>query len=461
MELSREKIENIMNHAVNSMPLCIITDENANVVFISRDYKEMLEVTSDNYVGRPIQEIIPNSRIPYVLKTGKEIIGDVFILKNGELTFCNRILIRDDKGRVLGALSNFTLGMEQVDAMSRTIEKLKNENLVYKSKIRKLRQEIYSIDSIASNSGSMQKLKSMVEKVADSPVSVLITGETGTGKEVFANAIHMMSSRYENKFIKLNCAAIPKDLLESELFGYEDGAFSGAVKGGKIGKFELANNGTILLDEIGDMPLELQSKLLRVLQEREIERIGGLKTIKIDVRVISSTNQQIEELVRTGKFREDLYYRLNVVELNIPPLRERYEDIPPLCEIFIEKINRTHGLGISGIDESALRLFRNYTWPGNIRELEHVIERAAVMKKIGNLEVDDFEFLLKKIFRNGEKPPVQGEAPKTLDDVKDSAEKELILKALVTSKGNKTKAAESLGINRSVLYDKMKKHGLD
>lgn len=460
MELSREKIENIMKNVVNSMPLCIVTDEQSNIVFISRDYKELLELTNDDYVGKPIQEIIPNSKIPYVLKTGKEIIGDVFTLKNGDLTFCNRILIRDDKGRVLGALSNFILGMEQMDAMSRTIEKLKNENLVYRSKLRKLRREIYSIDSIASNSASMQKLKSMVEKVADSPVSVLITGETGTGKEVFANAIHMMSSRYENKFVKLNCAAIPKDLLESELFGYEDGAFSGAVKGGKIGKFELANNGTILLDEIGDMPLELQSKLLRVLQEREIERIGGLKTIKIDVRVISSTNQHIEELVQTGKFREDLYYRLNVVELNIPPLRERYEDIPPLCDIFIEKINRTHGLGISGIDESAFKLFKNYNWPGNIRELEHVIERASVMKKIGILEVDDFEFLLRKIFRSGEKPAPE-EAPKTLDDVKDSTEKELILKALVTSKGNKTKAAEVLGINRSVLYDKMKKHGLD
>ncbi len=460
MELSKDKIENIMKHAVNSMPLSIMTDENANIVFISRSYKELLGIYDDDYIGKPILEIIPNSKIPYVLKTGKEIIGDVFVLRNGDLAFCNRILIRDDKGEVLGALSNFTFGMEQVDEMSKTIEKLRNENLVYKSKIKKLRKEIYSIDSIASNSISMQKLKSVVEKIADSPVSVLITGETGTGKEVFANAIHMLSNRFENKFVKINCAAIPKDLLESELFGYEDGAFSGAVKGGKIGKFELANNGTILLDEIGEMSLELQSKLLRVLQEREIERVGGLKTIKIDVRVISSTNQNIEELVRTGKFREDLYYRVNVVELSIPPLRERYEDIPALCEIFIDKINRTHGLGISAIDSSALKLFRNYSWPGNIRELEHVIERASVMKRIGILEVDDFEFLMKKIFRNGENPGAS-EAPKTLDDFKDVAEKELIIKALLTSKGNKTKAAEALGINRSVLYDKMKKHGID
>ncbi|MBW8382372.1 MAG: sigma 54-interacting transcriptional regulator [Youngiibacter sp.] len=460
MGLSKEKIESIMKHAVNSMPLSIVTDENANIVFISRSYKELLELTSDDYVGKPILEIIPNSKIPYVLKTGKEMIGDVFVLKNGELAFCNRILIRDDKGNVLGALSNFTFGMEQIEEMSKTIERLKNENLVYKSKIKRLRKEIYSIESIASNSTSMKKLKTVVAKIADSPVSVLITGETGTGKEVFANAIHMLSNRYENKFVKINCAAIPKDLLESELFGYEDGAFSGAVKGGKIGKFELANGGTILLDEIGEMSLELQSKLLRVLQEREIERVGGLKTIKIDVRVISSTNQDIEELVRTGKFREDLYYRINVVDLMVPPLRERYEDIPALCDIFIEKINRTHGLGISGIDVSALKLFRNYNWPGNIRELEHVIERASVMKTIGILEVDDFEFLMKKIFKNGENP-IATESHKTLDDVKDVAERELIIKALLTSKGNKTKAAETLGINRSVLYDKMKKHGIE
>jgi len=224
----------------------------ANVVFISRSYKELLGIYDDDYIGKPVLEIIPNSRIPYVLRTGNEIIGDIFVLKNQDLAFCNRILIKDDEGKVLGVLSTLTLGMDQVDAMSKTIEKLKNENLIYKSKIKKLRKEIYSIDSIASNSTSMQKLKNVVEKIADSPVSVLITGETGTGKEVFANAIHMMSGRYENKFVKINCAAIPKDLLESELFGYEDGAFSGAVKGGKIGKFELANGGTILLDEIGE-----------------------------------------------------------------------------------------------------------------------------------------------------------------------------------------------------------------
>lgn len=270
----------------------------------------------------------------------------------------------------------------------------------------------------------------------------------------------MLSERADNKYVKINCAAIPKELLESELFGYEEGAFSGAQKGGKIGKFELANNGTILLDEIGEMPLSLQSKLLRVLQEQEIERIGSLKTIKLNVRVICSTNQNIEEQVKSGSFREDLYYRINVMELKIPPLRERYEDIPALCSYFIDKLNQTHGLGISEISADTINLFYRYSWPGNIRELEHVMERACFIKGSGHLELGDFDFLSAKISKNNE-PDIPRNDERTLEDVKIRAEKEKIIKALLEVKGSKTRAAEILGINRSVLYVKLKKYNIE
>lgn len=456
----REYISEILINAIESMYYTVITDENANIVYLSKSYRQLLGVTNDSVLGKPIVDIIPNSRIPYVLKTGVEIIGDIFQLKNGTLAVCNRVFVRDKNDKVIGVLSNATIGLDQVDELNNRIKNLESENIKYKKEVRKLKMNRYSIDSIISKSDAVQKLKTITTKIANSPISVLITGETGTGKELFANAVHMLSDRAENKFIKINCAAIPKELLESELFGYENGAFSGALKGGKIGKFELANNGTILLDEVGELPLDLQSKLLRVLQEQELERIGSLKTIKLDVRVICATNQNIEEQVKTGKFREDLYYRINVMELKIPPLRDRLEDIPVLCSYFIEKINQKHGLGISDISEDAVHLFYRYSWPGNIRELEHVMERACFIKGSGQLEIGDFDFLLTKIFKNSV-PDLPILKEKTLEDVKVKAEKEKIIKVLVEVGGSKTKAAEVLGINRSVLYGKLKKYNID
>lgn len=328
MDNLHDYISVILKNAIESMLITVITDENANIIYLSRSYRDLLGISNDEALGKPILDIIPNSRIPFVLKSGMETIGDIFRMTNGTVGICNRVFIRDDNNKILGVLSTFIIGIDQLAELNSRIKELEKENVKYKREVHNLRMYKYSIDSIISKSDAIQKLKTTITKIARSPISVLITGETGTGKELFANAVHMLSERADNKYVKINCAAIPKELLESELFGYEDGAFSGAHKGGKIGKFELANNGTILLDEIGEMPLSLQSKLLRVLQEQEIERIGSLKTIKLNVRVICSTNQNIEEQVKNGSFREDLYYRINVMELKIPPLRERYEDIP-------------------------------------------------------------------------------------------------------------------------------------
>jgi transcriptional regulator with PAS, ATPase and Fis domain len=282
---------------------------------------------------------------------------------------------------------------------------------------------------------------------------VLITGESGTGKEVFANVIHEMSNRRDNNFIKINCAAIPENILESELFGYEDGAFTGARRGGKIGKFELADQGTIFLDEIGDMSFDMQAKLLRVLQEKEIERVGGNTVKKINVRIIAATNQNLQEKIKRGEFREDLYYRLNVIALELPPLRERVEDIPLLCEYFLKKYNDKFGIYIEKIDDEAMDCLKKYSWPGNIRELENAIERAYNLID-GN--VIKLKHLPEKIVSNN-RPLCVGSLNKTLNEI----EKQRIIDALKASGGNKSKAAKMLGINRAGLYQKLKKHGIN
>jgi transcriptional regulator with PAS, ATPase and Fis domain len=288
----------------------------------------------------------------------------------------------------------------------------------------------------------------------------LITGETGTGKEVFANAIHSLSDRSDKKFVKINCAAIPKELIESELFGYAPGSFSGALKNGKIGKFEYANGGTILLDELGEMPIALQSKLLRVLEEREIERIGDNKTIPLDVRILCSTNRDLKEMVENGKFREDLYYRINVIELNIPPLKKRLEDIELLINYFIEKYNNIYGLGIVGIDKKIVEELKKYNWPGNVRELENAVKGACVIKASGILEYEDFEIFNRDLSSESDNVVNVASEYFSLEDIKEEVEKKYITKVLLKTGGNKSHAAKILDIDRTYLYTKLKKYNI-
>ena len=304
---------------LKSLYYAVITDNDGKIIFLSKNYQDLLGVTDEDYIGKPIRDIIPNSEIPHVLSTKKENIGHLFTLKGGETVVCNRIPIMDD-GKMLGVISSATFyKLDEVSILNQQIKKLQEENLEYKKQISELSSTFnnrYTIKSIIGDSLPIMSIKETIQRFAESDLTFLITGETGTGKEVFANAIHELSKRRNKNFVKINCAAIPKELLESELFGYEPGSFSGALKEGKVGKFEHANGGTLLLDEIGEMPLSLQSKLLRVLQEKELERVGGLKPIKLDVRIICSTNQNIEELIEKSEFRSDLFYRINVVEIN-------------------------------------------------------------------------------------------------------------------------------------------------
>jgi len=301
-------------------------------------------------------------------------------------------------------------------------------------------------------------IKSMAQQLSNIHSTILITGESGTGKELFAQAIHN-DGHGDGPFVRINCATVPENLLESELFGYEEGAFTGAKKEGKPGKFEMARGGTIFLDEIGDMPLNMQTKLLTVLQERTIERVGGNRPIPIKVRVIAATNRELEKMVSNREFREDLYYRLNVVRLNIPPLRKRMEDLDLLAGDLMARINRRLDTWVCSISESAMKLLCNYSWPGNVRELENLLERAmnlAVLKRDTELGREHFPSLFEDNLEEQHSPLLVN----NLSEVLEKLEKETIERVLDQTRHNKTRAAKILGLNKSVLYRKMKKYDI-
>ena len=324
---------------------------------------------------------------------------------------------------------------------------------------------------LVGQSAAMRRIFEIVARVADSPSTVLITGESGTGKELIAKALHRGSSRRDKPLIKVNCAAIPKDLVESELFGYERGAFTGAV-GSKPGRFELADGGTLFLDEIGEVPVEMQVKLLRALQESEFERVGGIKTLRVDVRLIAATNRDLKQLIADGKFREDLYYRLAVVPIVLPPLRERREDIPLLVQHFIEKYDQRLGKRVEGIEEEALQILMAYAWPGNIRELENLMERSVLFADGPLIQASALPDSLRE---KGAQPPVPIAAVGPLGAIaapsgasmkeivrqaQAELERELITRALEETGGNVTRAAKRLQISRKSLQVKMKELGL-
>jgi DNA-binding NtrC family response regulator len=350
--------------------------------------------------------------------------------------------------------------------------KLKQENLSLK---RQLKQR-YDFQGLIGSSPQMQKVYGLIKKVSDTDATILIEGESGTGKELIAKTIHFNSSRAQNPFLPFNCAAIPRDLLESELFGHERGAFTGAINT-RIGRFERANGGTILLDEIGELHPSFQVKLLRVLQEREFERVGGSKTIKVDVRILAATNKNLEKETRAGNFREDLFYRLNVIPLQIPPLRERREDVSLLTDYFLAYISKKRKRENVRIVPEVIHLFMQYPWPGNVRELQNLIERVMILSEDGLIVPKD----LPQRFQDyqglplprqdqeevsiGRKEPFREvllpEQGVNMNGLVEEMEKNLIQQAIRKSKGVKSKAAELLGLKRTTLLEKMKKFEID
>ena len=334
--------------------------------------------------------------------------------------------------------------------------RLEYENTMLREKI----DEKYAFEGIIGNSSKMEEVLEKVKIIADSASTVLITGESGTGKELIANAIHYHSARRDNSFIKVSCAALPETLLEAELFGYEKGAFTGALKQ-KKGRFELANNGTLFLDEIGEISPAIQVKLLRVLQERQFERLGGTETLSVDVRIICATQRDLKKEVKNGMLREDLYYRLNVVPIHIPPLRERQEDILLIANNFIKKFSAQNNKHIEGISPEAKDMLINYPFPGNVRELEHAIERAVILGNDNYIQPKDLPDDIHKFYDDSTTLSAMVAYAEPLSKAIDHFEREYIIKALEESKGNKTAAAEKLGISRKTLWEKCKGHGLE
>ncbi len=379
-----------------------------------------------------------DSRIPVVMMSAHGTIERaVRSMKLGAYDFITKPIERE---RLLITVKNALM----TSSLKREVDELKNE----------LKQK-YTFKNIIGQSGGMQEVFKSVEKVVDSNVTVMIQGESGTGKELIARAIHYHGKTRSNKpFIAVNCTALPESLLESELFGHEKGAFTGAV-GRRIGKFEQANSGTIFLDEVGLMSPTTQAKVLRVLQEREFERVGGAEMIKVDVRVISATNKDLEEAMKKGEFREDLFYRISVFPIKLPPLRDRKEDIPLLAAHFLKKYNDQENKQIEGISPEALELLMVYNWPGNVRELENAIERAVVLtvdKEIGAKE------LPAAVRSLGEKKLY--ESDNTLSSWIEKLEEEALRQALLENEGNISKTAKKLGIGRATIYRKAKKYGL-
>lgn len=447
--------EELLNFIFNSLEECIvIVDENGIVTMMSNGYKEFLGCT--NPEGRHVTEVIPNTKLHIVAKTGLKEVGELQEVNNHKMISMRVPIIIN--GKVTGAIGKVMFkDLNNFKILSSKISNLEKELQYYKNELDSEKKAKYNFNSLMGKSMKFKQVVNFAQRAARGDSSILITGESGTGKELFAQAIHNGSKRALKPFVKVNCAAIPAELFESEMFGYEEGAFTGAKKSGLKGKFEIANGGTILLDEIGDLPLSMQVKLLRVLQEREIMRVGGSEVININVRVIAATNKSLQELIDQGKFREDLYYRLNVIHLNLPPLRERTEDIDLLADNLRVKLCNKYGIYSEGISKEALEHLKNYDWPGNVRQLENVIERA--------INLLDTELLIsskhlpEKIIKTKSKK--YNMDANGLKDVVDEMEKEIIVSTLEKTKGNKNEAAKILGLSRAGLYKKIKRLGLE
>jgi transcriptional regulator with PAS, ATPase and Fis domain len=433
----------------------IIVDDHAKIAYISAVHEKFFGLKQGEARGRPVEEIVDGTRLHHVVKTGKAEIGTLQRMRGSD-RIVSRIPVKRGE-QILGAFGRVMFkGPEQVAALNARIKALEGEVEFYKRESATLKSHAYGLERIIGESTATRRLRAEIVKVAPLEIPVLIRGESGTGKELVAQALHRLSPRRDAPMVNVNAAALPAALVESELFGYEAGAFTGADRKGRKGKFEQAHGGTIFLDEIGDMPLEVQAKLLRVLQDRMVERVGGEKPREIDFRLVSATNKDLQSLVEESKFRLDLFYRISPIVIRLPPLRERIDDIPLLVSKFLQEIAYRHARPEPGISAAALALLSERPWPGNIRQLQHEVERAFVFSDGATIEAHDLS-----------EAPVWDAAPvakveQSVDLAKDTlrtviseVEKEGIKEALTRFKGNKKKAAESLGISRSYLYKKL------
>ena len=450
-----ELLEALLDNPHESL---ILIDSQGIVRYITTLNETFYGASRDDVIGRHISDLNPDSQLPRILKTGRAEIGELFRLRGKERIIA-RIPLRDRQGNIVGAVGKLMFWHpEKVRHLVRQVEVLQSRLDYYEKELQQIYRDRYSMDRIIGESPSIREAKRLAAHAAASDLPVLIVGETGTGKEIFAHAIHQLSSRRDRPLVRVNCAAIPHELFESELFGYEPGAFTGANPKGKPGKFELADKGTIFLDEVGDLPLPLQVKLLRVIQEREVERVGGSRTLKLDFRVIAATNRDLKGMLGRQEFRQDLYYRLNIFLLRTPSLRQIREDIPRLAYHILSSLKETQRQVPARIDVSAMKCLVSYDWPGNVRELRNILERASTVANDGVITEKHLPPEVRDGIRSQE--IVEGELG-TLKDELSRAERRAIERALSSAQGNKTEAARILGIHRTGLYQKMKRYNTD
>lgn len=436
-----------------------VTDDEGRACYVNPAYEERTGLKKEYILGKTIFElqkenIIQCDVIPRMLKEEKPINAIGYVVSTDYRGFIAGIPVKDESGKLRYAMTTDWDVTSIMEMENRLRQLQKGEVPANTDEF--VPTPVANDEEILYTSDVMRDLISLAKTVAQTDVSVLITGETGTGKELLSKVIVKYSCRADKPYIKVNCAAIPQELLESELFGYEEGAFTGAKRGGKKGAFEQADGGTILLDEIGELPFQVQAKLLRVLQENEVNRVGGQRAIKLNVRVIAATNRNLLQEIRNGNFREDLYYRLNILPLELPPLRDRSEDIPFLVGRFLEEFDEKYKK-ITLIEADAMQLLRHYDWPGNIRELRNMMERLVILGKDGRITCSEIQ---KVLGVTGMCVPTGQEETYTLKEAVEQFEKQMIQNAIL-KEGNKKKASEALGCERTTFLKKCKRYEIE
>jgi len=435
----------------------MINDSETRIVYVNKAYEEILKIPAHKAIGKKILDIEPDATAIQVMQTGKASHNIVDDLKTVNIQAVGMSFPLYKNKNIMGAVSIFN-DVTELMKLTEELNRTKEISRYFQKQLDKSNRLPRGFDQYVGANTSVREMLFLASKVAKTESTVLIRGESGVGKEVLARSVHAESKRCKMPLIKVNCASIPEHLLESELFGYEEGAFTGARKGGKIGKFELAQGGTIFLDEIGDMTFNMQAKVLRVIQERELERVGGTKSVKLDIRIIAATNRDLEAMIADGTFRSDLYYRLNVIPLHIPSLRERKDDVLILSRFILNQLNNEAEQ--VGLSNDVMIILQQYDWPGNIRELQNVLEHANIVRTSNHIQYKDLPRYLQCAQIEAENVSLPCFGNLNLKQSIEIVEKELIMASLHRNNDNKSKCILELGISRRAFYEKLQKYGI-
>jgi transcriptional regulator with PAS, ATPase and Fis domain len=456
----------------NPFEALAVVDKQAIIRYMSPVHERFFGLRAGGGIGRHTTEVIENSRLHEVVETGKSEIGLLHEMR-GVTRVVARHPIRNSQGELVGAIGQIMFkGPEQLQSLSNEVSKLKSEVAYYRRELTDLRNRSYGLDQMVGGSLALQRLKQQIVKIAPLDVPVLLTGESGTGKELAAHAIHKLSPRRDATLVMVNAAALPSTLVETELFGYEAGSFTGAERKGRKGKIEQADGGSLFFDEVGDMPAEVQVKLLRVLQDGTFQRVGGNEQRRSNFRLISASNRNFEAMIADGSFRLDLFYRIGGVTIRLPALRERLEDIPLLAELALTQFAERHGQRAKKLSDEAVAFLQGQRWPGNVRQLMHIVERAAIFGESDLIVPEDFG-IIEPDPAEGRQPPladpgdgalpapaVAPAEPMRVSSAVEQVEEQLIRQAMARFNGNKKRVATELGISRSYLYKRLAQMGL-